>query len=70
MWQHTECTGADINAESYLCERCDNRLINMEIPLMEQSDEGYQYYLTLLGDNRGSGVFEAHIQDNRRMSIL
>ncbi|XP_037039664.1 histone-lysine N-methyltransferase ash1 [Bradysia coprophila] len=48
VWQHTECTGADVNAESYLCERCDNRTVDLEIPLNEYTDEGYRYYLTLM----------------------
>lgn len=48
VWQHTECTGADVNADSYLCERCDNRTVDLEIPLNEYTDEGYRYYLTLM----------------------
>lgn len=48
VWQHTECTGADINADSYLCERCDKRVVDLEIPLNEYTDEGYRYYLTLM----------------------
>lgn len=48
VWQHTECTGADINADSYLCERCDKRVVDLEIPLNDHTDEGYRYYLTLM----------------------
>ncbi|KAJ6636857.1 Histone-lysine N-methyltransferase ash1 [Pseudolycoriella hygida] len=48
VWQHTECTGADVNADSYLCERCDKRVVDLEIPLNEYTVEGYRYYLTLM----------------------
>lgn len=46
--QHTECIGAEKNAQNYLCEQCDHRTVDKEIPLNKFSDEGDQYYLTLL----------------------
>lgn len=46
--QHTKCIGAEESAQNYLCEQCDDRTVNKVIPLDEFSDEGYQYYLTLL----------------------
>lgn len=48
IWQHTECTGADVEAEHYLCEKCDPRDVDYEIPLKDQTEEGYQYYLSLM----------------------
>lgn len=47
-WQHTECTRADTEAENYLCERCNPREVDYEIPLKDKTDEGYTYYLTLM----------------------
>lgn len=52
IWQHAECTGADIEAEKYLCEKCLPRKVNYEIPLKDKTDEGYTYYLSLMrGDD-------------------
>ncbi|XP_055856799.1 histone-lysine N-methyltransferase ash1 isoform X2 [Episyrphus balteatus] len=48
VWQHTECTKADVNADSYLCERCDSRVVDREIPLDEFTDDGHRYYLSLM----------------------
>lgn len=48
IWQHTECTGADVEAEHYLCEKCKPRNVNYEIPLKEKTEEGYTYYLSLM----------------------
>lgn len=48
VWQHAECTRADLEVEHYLCERCEPRTVDLEITLDEYSDEGYQYYLSLL----------------------
>lgn len=51
IWQHTECTGADIEAEHYLCEKCTPREVNYEIALKETNEDGYQYYLSLMRGN-------------------
>lgn len=48
VWQHTECTGADGNVGKYLCEICDNRTAEKEIPLNEYTVENQQCYLTLM----------------------
>jgi [histone H3]-lysine4 N-trimethyltransferase ASH1L len=48
VWQHIECTKADADAEDFMCERCEPREVNYEITLEEFTDEGYQYYLTLM----------------------
>ncbi|KAL5291748.1 ASH1L family protein [Megaselia abdita] len=48
IWQHSECTKADINAD-YMCQRCDpHSKIDMEICLNETSEEGFKYHLALL----------------------
>ncbi|XP_052902605.1 histone-lysine N-methyltransferase ash1 [Anopheles moucheti] len=48
VWQHIECTKADPAVENYLCEKCDPRDVNYEIPLNEFTEEGYQYYISLM----------------------
>lgn len=48
VWQHIKCTGANVNDGSYLCEQCDERVVDPELALDEYTDEGYQYYLTLM----------------------
>ncbi|ALC44770.1 ash1 [Drosophila busckii] len=48
VWQHTECTKADINAENYQCERCEPRQVDREIPLDDFTEEGHRYYLSLM----------------------
>lgn len=48
VWQHTECTKADIDAENYQCERCEPREVDREIPLDEYTEEGHRYYLSLM----------------------
>ncbi|XP_075160355.1 histone-lysine N-methyltransferase ash1 isoform X2 [Haematobia irritans] len=48
VWQHTECTKADVNADNYHCERCEPRIVDKEIPLEDFTDEGHRYYLTLM----------------------
>ncbi|XP_059621985.1 histone-lysine N-methyltransferase ash1 [Phlebotomus argentipes] len=63
VWQHTECTKADTEAESYRCEKCDPRPVNLEIPLEEFTDEGYRYYLSLL---RG----DLHIRQTDTVYVL
>lgn len=51
VWQHAECTRADTSVENYLCEKCDGRKVDLEIPMDEFTDEGYRYYLSLLRDD-------------------
>lgn len=46
IWQHPDCTGADMNAETYLCERCDNRKVDLEIP----NERLYEREISLLFD--------------------
>ncbi|XP_026848443.1 histone-lysine N-methyltransferase ash1 [Drosophila persimilis] len=51
VWQHTECTKADIDADNYQCERCEPREVDREIPLDEYTEEGHRYFLTLMRGN-------------------
>ncbi|XP_072760581.1 uncharacterized protein Ash1 isoform X2 [Anoplolepis gracilipes] len=50
VWQHCDCVKADTSIESYLCERCQPRKVDLEIPLEgeEEEEEGKKYYVTLL----------------------
>lgn len=49
VWQHCDCVKADTSAESYLCERCQPREVDLEIPLEgEEEEEGKKHYVTLL----------------------
>lgn len=51
IWQHAECTGADTRADDYFCEKCAPRDVDYEIPLKDKTEEGYQYYLSLMRGN-------------------
>ena len=51
VWQHTHCTGADTSVDNYLCERCQERDVNLEIELDEYNVKGFQCYLSLLRGN-------------------
>lgn len=49
VWQHCDCVKADTSAESYLCERCQPRPVDLEIPLEgEEEEEGKKHFVTLL----------------------
>ncbi|XP_014598389.1 PREDICTED: histone-lysine N-methyltransferase ash1 [Polistes canadensis] len=49
VWQHCDCVKADVNVESYLCERCLPRPVDLEIPLEgEEEEEGKTHFVTLL----------------------
>lgn len=47
-----------MNCVNYKCERCDNRVVEMEIPLNEYTEEGFRYYLTLM-----RGALQVHQTD-------
>ncbi|KAH8261347.1 hypothetical protein KR044_007657, partial [Drosophila immigrans] len=61
VWQHTECTKADIDADNYQCESCEPRQVDREIPLDDYTEEGHRYYLSLMrGDlqvRQGDAVY-------------
>lgn len=49
VWQHCDCVKADTTAESYLCERCQPRVVDYEIPLEnEEEEEGKKNFVTLM----------------------
>ena len=49
VWQHCDCVKADTSVESYMCERCQPRDVDLEIPLEnEEEEEGKKYYVTLM----------------------
>ncbi|XP_012535549.1 uncharacterized protein LOC105836216 [Monomorium pharaonis] len=51
VWQHCDCVKADTSVESYLCERCQPREVDLEIPLEgeeEEEEEGKRHYVTLM----------------------
>lgn len=45
VWQHIECTKANPNVEKYMCEKCEPREVDLEIPLDDYTEEGYRYIL-------------------------
>ncbi|XP_065200673.1 uncharacterized protein LOC135831812 isoform X2 [Planococcus citri] len=54
VWQHCDCVKGDPNAEYYLCERCNPRELDYDIPLdsvPEYAQPGEKHYLTLMRDN-------------------
>ncbi|XP_053986927.1 uncharacterized protein LOC128880653 isoform X1 [Hylaeus volcanicus] len=49
VWQHCDCVKADTSLESYLCERCQPRPVDLEIPLEgDEEEEGKKHYVTLM----------------------
>ena len=49
VWQHGDCVKADVDADSYLCERCQPRDVDLEIPLENEEEEpGKKPFITLL----------------------
>ncbi|GLV31179.1 absent small or homeotic discs 1 [Carabus blaptoides fortunei] len=48
VWQHCECVRADPAAASYHCERCVPRVVDLEIPLEEFTEQGHRYYVSLI----------------------
>ncbi|KAJ8665327.1 hypothetical protein QAD02_006989 [Eretmocerus hayati] len=49
VWQHCDCVKADTSADSYLCEHCQPRDVDYEIPLEnEEEEEGKKHYVTLM----------------------
>ncbi|XP_044017299.1 variant-silencing SET domain-containing protein isoform X2 [Aphidius gifuensis] len=61
VWQHCDCVKADTTIESYLCERCQPRYVDFEIPIevdnnndtsnVDDDDKDKKYYVTLLRDD-------------------
>ncbi len=55
VWQHCDCVHADTKAEDYLCERCNPRDVDYDIPLdVEPPDypkPEEKHFLTLMRDD-------------------
>lgn len=48
VWQHCDCVKADVDVESYLCERCLPRPVDLEIPIEGEDEEDKKYFVTLM----------------------
>ncbi|XP_077298609.1 histone-lysine N-methyltransferase ash1 [Arctopsyche grandis] len=48
VWQHARCMAVTDIGEPYYCHRCHPRQVNLEIPLDEYTDDGHQFYLSLM----------------------
>ncbi|XP_075464260.1 histone-lysine N-methyltransferase ASH1L isoform X3 [Ascaphus truei] len=53
VWQHCDCMGVTTDVEHYLCEQCDLRLVDREVPMTpcpHYAQPGCIYYICLLRD--------------------
>ncbi|XP_034561076.1 histone-lysine N-methyltransferase ASH1L isoform X1 [Notolabrus celidotus] len=71
VWQHFDCMRLETEVEHYLCEQCDPRPIDGEVPMIPQpsyAQAGSVYYICLLRDelllHQGDCVFL--MRDSRR----
>uniref|UniRef100_A0A665WY19 Histone-lysine N-methyltransferase ASH1L-like n=1 Tax=Echeneis naucrates TaxID=173247 RepID=A0A665WY19_ECHNA len=54
VWQHFDCMRLETEVEHYLCEQCDPRPIDREVPMLPQpsyAQAGSVYYICLLRDD-------------------
>ncbi|XP_055368737.1 histone-lysine N-methyltransferase ASH1L isoform X2 [Betta splendens] len=54
VWQHFDCMRLETEVEHYLCEQCDPRPIDREVPMIPQpsyAQAGSIYYICLLRDD-------------------
>ncbi|KAJ8334994.1 hypothetical protein SKAU_G00406330 [Synaphobranchus kaupii] len=54
VWQHCDCMRLEAEVEHYLCERCDPRPVDREVPMLPQpsyAQSGSIYYICLLRDD-------------------
>ncbi|XP_067354003.1 histone-lysine N-methyltransferase ASH1L isoform X1 [Channa argus] len=54
VWQHFDCMRLETEVEHYLCEQCDPRPIDREVPMIPQpsyAQAGSVYYICLLRDD-------------------
>ncbi|XP_066274110.1 histone-lysine N-methyltransferase ASH1L-like isoform X3 [Branchiostoma lanceolatum] len=73
VWQHCDCMRTTDDVEHYLCEECDPRPVDREVPMVPQppyANRGCTYYLTLLRDDllirQGDCVYLMRDQSQRR----
>ncbi|KAM6958867.1 histone-lysine N-methyltransferase ASH1L [Aplochiton taeniatus] len=71
VWQHFDCMRLETEAEHYLCELCDPRPVDREVPMLPQpsyAQSGSIYYICLLRDelllHQGDCVYL--MRDSRR----
>ncbi|XP_072214841.1 histone-lysine N-methyltransferase ASH1L [Excalfactoria chinensis] len=53
VWQHCDCMGVNSDVEHYLCEQCEPRSVNREVPMIPRphyTQPGCVYYICLLRD--------------------
>ncbi|KAG5264402.1 hypothetical protein AALO_G00253410, partial [Alosa alosa] len=54
VWQHCDCMRLEAEVEHYLCEQCDPRPVDREVPMVPQpsyAQAGSIYYICLLRDD-------------------
>uniref|UniRef100_A0A672FK53 Ash1 (absent, small, or homeotic)-like (Drosophila) n=1 Tax=Salarias fasciatus TaxID=181472 RepID=A0A672FK53_SALFA len=54
VWQHFDCMRLETEVEHYLCEQCDPRPVDREVPMLPQpsyAQAGSIYYICLLRDD-------------------
>ncbi|XP_056154274.1 histone-lysine N-methyltransferase ASH1L [Lampris incognitus] len=54
VWQHFDCMRLETEVEHYLCEQCDPRPVDREVPMLPQpsyAQSGSVYYICLLRDD-------------------
>ncbi|XP_065143905.1 histone-lysine N-methyltransferase ASH1L [Paramisgurnus dabryanus] len=71
VWQHCDCMRLEAEVEHYLCEQCDPRPVDREVPMVPQpsyAQSGSIYYICLLRDelllHQGDCVYL--MRDSRR----
>ncbi|XP_058877390.1 histone-lysine N-methyltransferase ASH1L-like [Acipenser ruthenus] len=53
VWQHCDCMGVNADVGHYLCEQCDPRPVDKEVPMIPQpsyAQPGFVYHICLLRD--------------------
>lgn len=53
VWQHCDCMGMTSDVEHYLCEQCDPRPVDREVPMIpcpHYAQPGFIYFICLLRD--------------------
>ncbi|XP_065275896.1 histone-lysine N-methyltransferase ASH1L [Emys orbicularis] len=54
VWQHCDCMGVNSDVEHYLCEQCDPRSVDREVPMIPRphyAQPGCVYFICLLRDD-------------------
>ncbi|XP_068108690.1 histone-lysine N-methyltransferase ASH1L isoform X2 [Hyperolius riggenbachi] len=54
VWQHCDCMGVTSDVEHYLCEHCDPRPVDREVPMIpcpHYAQPGFIYFICLMRDD-------------------